>query len=86
MVLTPPEPHPVIPDLAAFHACARANEERAAAFYEAVADTSPDAAVRALAREFAAEEHRHAQMDARVLGVAPDPGPDWLNDPAPDRR
>jgi rubrerythrin len=67
-------------------ALARANEERAAAFYESVAGASPDPAVRALAREFASEERRHAQMVARVLGMAPDPGPDWLNDPAPDHR
>jgi len=46
-------------------------ERRAAHFYEGAAEASADPRVNALAREFAAEEHRHVLALERFMGLKP---------------
>ena len=52
-------------------------ERRAEAFFENVLTTSDDPALRALAREMAAEEQQHAQLIERLLESTPDPVMHW---------
>lgn len=51
-------------------------EQRAQAFFEHVYWTSSDPALRALAREMAAEEREHVDMISRMLGDTPEPSLD----------
>jgi rubrerythrin len=52
-------------------------ERRAQAFFEQVMTTADDPALRALAREMAAEEQEHVRIVERLLGHTPDPNADW---------
>jgi rubrerythrin len=52
-------------------------EKRAQAFFEQVLLTAPDPALRALAREMAAEEGEHIVMIERLAECVPDPFIDW---------
>jgi rubrerythrin len=52
-------------------------EKRAQAFFEWALITTPDPALRVLAREMAAEESEHIAMLERVLAELPDPVIDW---------
>lgn len=64
------------------HALALAleNEEHAARCFDEMAAAAPDADVRALAAEMAAEERRHAaHIRARLVGC-PEPPADWDHD------
>jgi rubrerythrin len=54
-------------------AIALAAERRAQAFFEAVAWSAGDPALRALAREMAAEERGHVALVARLLDATPAP-------------
>ena len=49
-------------------------ETRAQAFFERVFMTCDDPALRALAREMAAEELEHAELVGRLLEATPEPG------------
>ena len=63
---------------------ARANEKRAAEFFETVARTSRDAGVRQLATAFAAEERTHVSYVEQALTAQADPTAGWdedLDDP-----
>jgi len=48
-------------------------EQRAQTFFEHVFWTSSDPALRALAREMAAEEREHVELVAKMLGETPEP-------------
>lgn len=52
-------------------------EQRAQAFFEHVLLTAEDPALRALAREMAAEEQEHVQLIERMLESTPDPLVHW---------
>ena len=54
-------------------AIALAAERRAQAFFEQVYWTTSDPALRALAREMAAEEREHVDLIAKMLGDTPEP-------------
>jgi rubrerythrin len=54
-------------------AIALAAEQRAQAFFEEICWSAADPALRALAREMAAEERGHAEIVARLLEGAPPP-------------
>ena len=54
-------------------AIALAAERRAQAFFEAVAWSAADPALRALAREMAAEEREHVELVVRLLDATPAP-------------
>jgi rubrerythrin len=56
---------------------ALAAEKRAQAFFEHVLMTAVDPALRALAREMAAEEQEHVGMVERLLERTPDANVDW---------
>lgn len=56
------------------------NEQRAVEFFEKVARSSPDAQVRALAAEFAAEERQHVGYVERALGQEARPTLGWDED------
>ncbi|HEY8252392.1 MAG TPA: ferritin family protein [Burkholderiales bacterium] len=56
---------------------ALAGEKRAQAFFERVLITADDPALRALAREMAAEEQEHVRLVERLLERTPDPNVDW---------
>jgi rubrerythrin len=62
---------------------ALANEKRGRDFYLRTADTTDDAAVRALARDFGAEESEHVSTLERWLERTPEPAGDWADDPDP---
>jgi len=51
-------------------------EQRAQAFFEHVYWTSSDPALRALAKEMAAEEREHVEMVSKMLGDTPQPALD----------
>ena len=51
-------------------------EQRAQAFFEHVYWTSSDPALRALAKEMAAEEREHVDMVSKMLGDTPEPSLD----------
>ena len=52
-------------------------EKRARAFFEQVVRSAEDPALRALAREMAAEEAEHVALIERMLARTPDPNVDW---------
>lgn len=52
-------------------------EKRARAFFEHVVRRADDPALRALAREMAAEEAEHVALIERLLERTPDPNIDW---------
>jgi rubrerythrin len=52
-------------------------EKRARAFFEHVVRSAEDPALRALAREMAAEEAEHVALIERLLERTPDPNIDW---------
>jgi len=52
-------------------------EKRAQAFFEHVLMTAEDPALRALAKEMAAEEQEHVSIVERLLARTPDPNVDW---------
>jgi len=52
-------------------------EKRARAFFEQVVRSAGDPALRALAREMAAEEAEHVALIERMLDRTPDPNIDW---------
>jgi rubrerythrin len=56
---------------------ALAGEKRAQAFFESVLMTADDPALRALAKEMAAEEQEHVRLVERLLERTPDPNVDW---------
>ena len=56
---------------------ARGAEQRAQAFFEHVLVTADDPALRALAREMAAEEQEHVLLVERMLESTPDPVVSW---------
>jgi rubrerythrin len=60
---------------------ALANEQRAFAFFAALADRPLPAEVRRLADEFAAEEKEHIALVREWLGRLPKSAPDWDYDP-----
>lgn len=64
---------------------ARANEERAMAYYRSVADTATDAEVRRLATDFAAEEAEHVAALDKWIAQTPRPAMAWDADPDPVR-
>lgn len=70
------------------HALALAleNEEQAARCFEEFAASAPDAEVRKLAAEMAAEEHHHAALIRSRLAKLPEPPSDWDHDPDPPRH
>jgi rubrerythrin len=55
-------------------------EERAQAFFEHVLMTAADPALRALAREMAADEGEHIFMLEKLLRKTPQPLPGWINE------
>jgi len=60
-------------------AIALAAEERAQAFFEHVLTSADDPALRALAREMAADEAEHARVLQRLLERTPEPWVDWAS-------
>lgn len=62
---------------------ARAAELGAERFYRHVAEASEDAAIKALAAEFADEEAEHAQAIERWMASTPEPPEGWHEDPDP---
>jgi len=60
-------------------AIALAAEERAQAFFEHVLTSADDPALRALAREMAADEAEHARALQRLLERTPEPWVDWAS-------
>ena len=56
---------------------ALAAEKRAQAFFEHVLVTADDPALRALAKEMAAEELEHVRIVEQLLERTPDPNVDW---------
>jgi len=56
---------------------ALAAEKRAEAFFEHVLMTAADPALRALAKEMAAEEQEHVRLVERLLERTPDPNVNW---------
>jgi rubrerythrin len=52
-------------------------EKRARAFFEHVVRSADDPALRALAREMAAEEAEHVALIERLLERTPNPDIDW---------
>ena len=55
-------------------------EQRAQAFFERVVRHTDDPALRALAREMAAEEDEHIAMVQELLARTPQPLPQWITD------
>ena len=70
------------------HALALAleNEEQAARCFEEFSISAPDAEVRKLAAEMAAEERHHAALIRVRLAKLPEPPSDWYHDPDPPRH
>jgi rubrerythrin len=56
---------------------ALAAEKRAQAFFEHALLTAGDPALRALAKEMAAEEQEHVKLVEQLLADTPDPNVDW---------
>lgn len=59
---------------------ALAAEKRAEAFFERVLMTAADPALRALAREMAADEIQHIALVEQMLERTPEPLPEYLNE------
>jgi rubrerythrin len=59
---------------------AHANEQRAAQFFERVAQTTRDEAVRRLAQEMAADERQHVAYVERAMANHARPAEDWDED------
>ena len=55
-------------------------EQRAHAFFEQVVRSAHDPALRALAREMAAEEDAHSTLLQQLLDNTPQPLPEWFTD------
>lgn len=62
---------------------ARVNEQRAEAFYRAVARLAPSEEVRELAAEMAEEEREHVELVEKWLEKYPEPEEGWDDDPDP---
>lgn len=60
-------------------------EQRAEAFFGALADATTDDAVRAAAREMQAEEAEHVELVKAWMAKVPQPSGDWQDDPDPPR-
>jgi rubrerythrin len=65
---------------------ALANEERAVRFFEQLARSTTDAAVRRAALEFKAEEEEHVELVREWMGRVEKPAADWAVDPDPPRN
>ena len=74
--------------MTAFHALeiARANEQRAAQFFERVAQTTRDEAVRKVALEMAADERQHMAYVERAMAKHARPSEDWDEDLNPPQE
>lgn len=64
---------------------ALAAEQRAEAFFQALADVATDAAVQRAARELQAEEAEHVELVKAWLARVPKPDCNWQDDPDPPR-
>ena len=64
---------------------ALANEERAVRFFEQLARSTTDAAIRRAALEFKAEEEEHVELVREWMGRVEKPAADWAVDPDPPR-
>ena len=64
---------------------ALAAEQRAEAFFGALAAAATDDAVRAAAREMQAEEAEHVELVRAWMAKVPQPSADWQDDPDPPR-
>ena len=60
-------------------------EQRAEAFFAALAEATTDDGVRAAAREMQAEEAEHVQLVKAWMAKVPQPSADWQDDPDPPR-
>ncbi len=58
-------------------------EERALAFFTHVVETTKDAKVKDMAKEFVEEEAEHVNLVHRLLKKYPKPAESWSNDPDP---
>lgn len=59
------------------------NELKGQQYYARIAEHSPDAEIRALAKEFADEEAEHLEMLQVWIDQCPDSTEDWREDPDP---
>ncbi|HEX7383710.1 MAG TPA: hypothetical protein VF291_05320 [Burkholderiaceae bacterium] len=64
---------------------ALAAEQRAEAFFAALAEEAPNEAVRRAAIELRNEEREHVALVKAWLDRTPEPGTDWADDPDPPR-
>ena len=64
---------------------ALAAEQRAEAFFRALADAATDEAVRRAARELQAEEAEHVELVKAWMAKVPTPDGNWQDDPDPPR-
>jgi rubrerythrin len=64
---------------------ALAAEQRAEAFFGALADIAIDEAVRRAARELQAEEAEHVELVKAWMAKLPKPDGNWQDDPDPPR-
>ncbi|HSN31336.1 MAG TPA: ferritin family protein [Ideonella sp.] len=64
---------------------ALAAEQRAEAFFAALADNAPTDAVRRAATDLRNEEREHVALVKAWLDRTPEPGTDWADDPDPPR-
>ena len=64
---------------------ALAAEQRAVAFFDALARTTTVNAIRRAAEQMRAEEQEHVALVREWLDKVPRPGPDWAADPDPAR-
>ncbi len=71
--------------MTAYHAfeIALKGEERALEFFDTLAKQSSDEIIRKIAAEFADEERAHVRLVKDALAAAPEPPPDWNDDPDP---
>jgi rubrerythrin len=64
---------------------ALAAEQRAEAFFKALADAATDEAVQRAARELQAEEAEHVELVKAWMAKVPTPDSNWQDDPDPPR-
>lgn len=64
---------------------ALAAEQRAEAFFKALADAASDEAVQRAARELQAEEAEHVELVKAWMATVPQPDGNWEDDPDPPR-